>query len=54
LGMDVDIHPTDGLYNIQKFYLTDLIVPDTRNIVKWENLMHEIIGVIVYKLYGYS
>jgi uncharacterized SAM-binding protein YcdF (DUF218 family) len=54
LGMDVDIHPTDGLYNIQKFYLTDLIVPDTRNIVKWENLMHEIVGVIVYKLYGYS
>jgi uncharacterized SAM-binding protein YcdF (DUF218 family) len=54
LGMDVDIHPTDGLYNIQKFYLTDSIVPDTRNIVKWENLMHEIVGVIVYKLYGYS
>jgi uncharacterized SAM-binding protein YcdF (DUF218 family) len=54
LGMDIDIHPTDGLYNIQKFYLTDLIVPDTRNIVKWENLMHEIVGVIVYKLYGYS
>jgi uncharacterized SAM-binding protein YcdF (DUF218 family) len=54
LDMDVDIQPTDGLYNIQKFYLTDLIVPDTRNIVKWENLMHEIVGVIVYKLYGYS
>jgi uncharacterized SAM-binding protein YcdF (DUF218 family) len=54
LGMDVEIHPTDGLYNIQKFYLTDLIIPDTRNIVKWENLMHEIVGVIIYKLNGYS
>jgi uncharacterized SAM-binding protein YcdF (DUF218 family) len=54
LGMDVDIHPTDGLFNIQKFYLSDLIVPDTRAIVKWENLMHEIVGVIIYKLHGYS
>ncbi len=54
LGMDVDIHPTDGLFNIQKFYLSDLIIPDTRTIVKWENLMHEIVGVIIYKLHGYS
>ncbi len=54
VGLYVAIHPTDGLYNIQKFYLSDLIVPDTRNNVKWENLMHEIVGVIIYKLYGFS
>lgn len=54
VGMAVDIHPTDGFYHLQGFSPTDLIIPGTRNIVKWENLMHEIAGIIIYKLQGYN
>jgi uncharacterized SAM-binding protein YcdF (DUF218 family) len=53
VGMDVDIHPTDGLYHIQGFSPSDLFIPGTGNIIKWENLMHEIAGIIIYKLQGY-
>ncbi len=54
VGMDVDIHPTDGLYYMQGFSPSDLIIPGTGNILKWENLMHEIAGIIIYKLRGYN
>ena len=53
VGLDVDIHPIDGMYHEQRFELSDLIVPNTRNIFKWENLMHEIAGIIIYKFQGY-
>ncbi|MFA6944973.1 MAG: YdcF family protein, partial [Pedobacter sp.] len=52
-GLNVGIHPTDGLYQIQGYTPTDLIIPNTRNISRWEILMHEIAGVIIYKLQGY-
>lgn len=52
-GLNVDIHPMDGIYHEQRFELSDLIIPNTRNIVKWENLIHEIAGIIIYKFQGY-
>jgi len=54
VGLDIDIHPIDGMYNEQEFSISDLIIPNTRNIVKWENLMHEIAGILIYKLQGYN
>ncbi|MDP3466846.1 MAG: YdcF family protein [Daejeonella sp.] len=54
VGLDVDIHPTDGMYHSQEFSPSDLIIPNTRNIVRWENLMHEVAGTIIYKLQGYN
>ena len=54
VGLDVDIHPIDGMYQGQRYFLSDLIIPNTRNIVRWENLMHEIAGTIIYKLQGYN
>lgn len=54
VGLDVDIHPIDGMYHGQRYSPYDLIIPDTRNIVRWENLMREIAGIIIYKLQGYN
>lgn len=53
-GMKIDIHPTDGLYEWPPYGLNDIIIPHTNNITKWETLMHEIAGIIMYKLRGYN
>ncbi|HQS07126.1 MAG: hypothetical protein B7X86_03560 [Sphingobacteriales bacterium 17-39-43] len=54
VGLEVDIHPVDGMYHGQGSTPSDLFIPHTRNIVRWENLMHEIAGIIIYKLQGYN
>lgn len=53
-GLKVDIHPTDRLYDDPPFTPDDFIIPNTVNIRKWETLMHEIAGVIMYKIRGYN
>lgn len=54
VGLEVDIHPVDGMYHSQGSTPSDLFIPNTGNIVRWENLMHEIAGIIIYKLQGYN
>jgi uncharacterized SAM-binding protein YcdF (DUF218 family) len=54
VGLEVDIHPVDGMYHGQGSTPSDLIIPNTGHIVHWENLMHEIAGIIIYKLQGYN
>lgn len=54
VGMNVDIHPTDRLYNEPPHTLHGSIIPNTYNIIKWEILMHEIAGIIMYKIRGYN
>ena len=54
VGLNVEIHPTDGMYGIQGTSVSDIIIPGTRNIIRWENYMHEITGMIMYKIQGYN
>jgi uncharacterized SAM-binding protein YcdF (DUF218 family) len=54
LNIGVDTYSTDPQPAKQEYYPVNLIVPHTDNITKWEELMHEIMGVIMYKLKGYS
>jgi uncharacterized SAM-binding protein YcdF (DUF218 family) len=53
VGLYVAIHPTDGMYGIQGTSVFDILIPETRNIIRWENYMHEITGIIMYKIQGY-
>jgi len=53
MGLDVDVHPTDGIYREEKYSPSNTIIPDTENITRWEILFHEISGIIIYKLIGY-
>ncbi len=48
-----DTYSTDVMRK-QTYYLHDLIVPATENILQWEILMREVAGVIIYKLQGYT
>ncbi len=54
LGIATDIYPTDLLSSKQEYYPSDLIIPGTHHIEKWEILMHEIVGVLMYKIKGYN
>lgn len=54
VGLSVDAHPIDGFYKAESFNPSNTIVPDTENIIRWEILLHEIAGIIVYKLKGYN
>ncbi|MHB1177314.1 MAG: YdcF family protein [Daejeonella sp.] len=54
LKLIIDIYPTDLLSSKQEYYPSDLIIPSTHNIEKWEILMHEIVGVLLYKIKGYN
>lgn len=54
VGINIDIHPTDRLYEEPPFTPDDFIIPNTNNIIRWEILMHEIAGIIMYKIRGYN
>ena len=54
LNITTDIYPTDILSSKQEYYPSDLIIPGTDNIEKWEILLHEIVGVMMYKIRGYN
>lgn len=54
LGITTNIYPTDLLSRKQEYYPSDLIIPGTHHIEKWEILMHEIVGIMMYKLKGYN
>ncbi len=54
VNIPADIYSTDTESSKQDHYPSDLFIPDTYNIIKWERLMHEVVGVIMYKLKGYS
>ena len=51
-GLVTDIYPTD--YRIkEKYTIGNIIIPDSTVFVKWTKLIHEIIGIISYKVLGY-
>jgi uncharacterized SAM-binding protein YcdF (DUF218 family) len=54
VGLNVAIHPTDHLYIESPQFSYDSFIPSTYNIIKWETLMHEIAGIIMYKIRGYN
>lgn len=53
-GLDVAIYSTDQRYEKQEYSPSDLIIPATDNLVRWEILMHEVAGCFIYKLKGYN
>ena len=54
VGLNIDAHPIDGMYRKHKYTPANTIIPDTDNISRWEILLHEIAGIIMYKLKGYN
>jgi len=53
-GFDVDTYSTDRFSGPRKFELDHLLLPTASAINEWSNLIHEIVGYLVYKMKGYA
>ena len=49
----VSIYPTDCITSYRNYDLGYILVPRVEAIEKWEELIHELIGYIVYKIFFY-
>ncbi len=52
-GIVVVPYPTDKMTGERRFDVGHLLLPDTANLLKWEKLLHEWIGYLVYDFVGY-
>lgn len=52
-GLQVDTYSADVVAGPRKFVFDHLFLPNGNTLIDWYNLLHEIIGVITYKLMGY-
>ncbi len=52
-GVEVDIFPTDKLVSIWRYDPEYLLIPNYNALKRWDTLIHEVVGVVVYKLMGY-
>ncbi len=52
-GVHCDTFSTDFLAEDNVMNLEYLLIPSAKALVKWNMLLHEIVGVIVYKIVGY-
>ncbi len=52
-GFEVKAYPTDRYAGPRKWNLGHLLIPYPSTLYKWNFLIHEITGIIAYKLVGY-
>ncbi|HRS54707.1 MAG TPA: ElyC/SanA/YdcF family protein, partial [Bacteroidales bacterium] len=52
---DINVMPysTDKITGKRRWDILYLISPNIQAIVKWQNLIHEVIGYYIYRLMGY-
>jgi uncharacterized SAM-binding protein YcdF (DUF218 family) len=52
-GLQVDTYSADIIAGPRKFVFDHLFIPSGDALGNWYNLLHEILGVIIYKVMGY-
>lgn len=52
-GMPIAIYPTDCITSYRNYSIEYMLIPRVEAIEKWEGLIHEIIGYLIYRLYFY-
>jgi uncharacterized SAM-binding protein YcdF (DUF218 family) len=52
-GMDVTAYSTDRFSGPRKFEFDHLFIPNLSAMDDWDNLIHEMVGFITYKIMGY-
>lgn len=52
-GLEVDIYPVDFMSSPQKYYFDDLFLPQSQVLGNWQQLLHEWVGYLAYKIKGY-
>lgn len=54
IGLEVEPFCVDGMVGERKFYLDHLFLPRTDVLFRWNVVIHEWIGIVVYKVVGYA
>jgi uncharacterized SAM-binding protein YcdF (DUF218 family) len=54
VGLTFDTFPADFQTHDRSFHLDDLLIPTAEALRDWTRIIHEWVGVITYKLLGYS
>jgi uncharacterized SAM-binding protein YcdF (DUF218 family) len=52
-GLNCDIYPVDLYSGSRRFGVEDLLIPNIRTLFNWNAFIHEIFGVVSYKVAGY-
>ncbi|MCF8259050.1 MAG: YdcF family protein, partial [Flavobacteriales bacterium] len=52
-GIDVQPYAVQKRVGIRRWELDFLLVPQTENLGKWSNLVHEWVGYVSYRVRGY-
>lgn len=53
-GMEVDAYSTDRYAGPRKFEFDHLFIPNLSAMEDWNNLIHEMVGYLTYKIFGYA
>ncbi|MBI9067894.1 MAG: YdcF family protein [Salinivirgaceae bacterium] len=53
VGLHCDIYPVDYYSGIRKFSIDNLLVPSARTLFNWNAFIHELFGMLSYKIVGY-
>ena len=55
VGIDVAPYSVDREASpVRRFSFDHLLIPDAEKLTKWEDLFHEWMGMIIYKIKGYA
>jgi uncharacterized SAM-binding protein YcdF (DUF218 family) len=53
VGLNCDIYPTDYYSGARKYNFDHLFIPNARTLFNWNAFIHELFGIITYKVFGY-
>ena len=51
-GLELDIYAANYNYG-SPYRFNDYLLPNAQNLKEWEHLIHELIGILAYKIFGY-
>lgn len=53
-GINVTPYSTDRYSGPRKFVLDHVFIPRAETLFNWDSLLHEIVGYVIYKVFGYA
>ncbi len=53
-GIDVTPYSTDRYSGPRKFVFDHLFIPRSETLFNWDSLVHEMVGFLTYRMFGYS
>jgi hypothetical protein len=54
IGIEVTAYPTSKITGMRLYNIKHLFIPDIESLNCWNDLLHEWIGWVTYKIMGYA